>query len=67
MSAFRTPSVSGELSVIADAIDAIPDSLSIWDGPAWVERRVRELGGSEGAVKLARAVVSMGVRLRGTR
>lgn len=46
-----------ELALVAIALDAIPNDLPRYEGQAFVEQHVRESGGSEGAARLARAIV----------
>lgn len=52
-------SAQAEMRVIAEALDSIEDGMAIVEGPAFVHRRVRDLGGSEQAADLARAIARL--------
>jgi hypothetical protein len=52
----QAPAVD-ELALIAIALDAIPNDLPRYEAPAFVEQHVRESGASEGAARLAKALV----------
>ncbi len=54
-----------DLQAIADAINSVPDGMALEDVPEHVHRTVVNIGASDAAADLAKALVTMSLKTSG--